>query len=230
MFKLGKTMLSSDSPEFFQLPNVPVANSNEKNFLKPLRSILKLNSSLENPLNNNKLLMEGSLSARTPISHQLKPKLLNIDSEQMHSFERISDPRPLLKNNSDYQAKYNSVFKTAGFGISSNISDNQFSNPRIIRNESERLLYLKNTIEQKQDKKHVKHDLELTHRVRFTVKPEYERKAVEKKSQTQMLNLDIEEFEHKLEKIKAAPVSKQTQQELYHIQDIFTSMSKQLLH
>ena len=220
MFKLGKTILSSDSPEFFQLPNVPVTKSGDNKTLKPLRSILKLNSSLENPLNNNKSLMEGSLSTRTLISNKIKPGLLNLDSVQIYRSEIVSDPRPLLKNNSDYQVKYNSVFKNAGFGISSGISRNQFSNPQIIRNESERLLYLRNNIEQKEYKKHMKNDILLTPRVRFSLKPEYEKKAVEKKSQTQLLNLDIEEFEHKLEKIKAIPKYKQTQQEIYQIQDL----------
>ena len=220
MFKLGKTILSSDSPEFFQLPNVPVTKSGDNKTLKPLRSILKLNSSLENPLNNNKSLMEGSLSTRTLISNKIKPGLLNLDSVQIYRSEIVSDPRPLLKNNSEYQVKYNSVFKNAGFGISSGISRNQFSNPQIIRNESERLLYLRNKIEQKEYKKHMKNDILLTPRVRFSLKPEYEKKAVEKKSQTQLLNLDIEEFEHKLEKIKAIPKYKQTQQEIYQIQDL----------
>ena len=220
MYKEGKTSLSNDSPDFFHIPKVPILRHQERFSHKTLKPMLKLSSSLENPLNKLPFLPKQENTGIKPkMDYQqfsFKQSLESLKFSHSQLFDLLSDKRPTLKNKSEYFNKYSSLLQSTGFGIASNMSSSQFDTPRILRNESEKLKILKNKKNFKSLKIFEKQNIQKKiKKVVFFIDNEKEKKNFVKETQLSRLVKEIQEFENKLKDFKESAGCKIAQQDIY---------------
>jgi hypothetical protein len=216
MRKQGKTSTSRDSPDFFHLPYVSVVNTRQHYSHKSLNPSIKLSSSIENPLNHiSSLKKDDPLFSSQKYLH--KNNLTNTESYNKLPYIKVSN-----QGQSSYYSKYNSLFGSVGFGICSGMTGNVLSTPSILRNETEKLSFLKIKLNNKDSNpRFIKQSSGSdTHKKSETkpLKDEISSFRIEK-SQTRInnLNKEIEIFEKKLLKLKSSPKLRISQKELYNI-------------
>ena len=209
MFSIGKTSVSDSSPEFFHLPNVPVSKSIERSSHKYLKPILKLGSSIENPLS-----MKYSSTINALL---LKPQYPNqeFSYKSAHSLsQRTPETKFDLKHSLLSQSKGDTLLLSTKLLKNSGKSINS---PRTFKTRSEKIEILKNKLDKIKKNQKIQDELSARLKVAFYIEGDEKIQIKHKGSKLQILNKEIEEFETRLEKIKLSPKTITTQKEMYKI-------------